>query len=48
VATQGKLTIWINKLFPALADKLVFNHFLKEDDSPVRKYVKEERCKMAG
>lgn len=37
---QGKLTVWLNKLFPELADKLVFNHFLKEPDAPVRKYVK--------
>jgi short-subunit dehydrogenase len=34
---QGKLTVWINKLFPALADKLVFNHFAKESDSPLKK-----------
>jgi short-subunit dehydrogenase len=34
---QGKLTVWINKLFPAWADKLVFNHFAKEVDSPLRK-----------
>jgi short-subunit dehydrogenase len=34
---QGKLTVWINKLFPALADKLVFNHFAKEADSPLKK-----------
>jgi short-subunit dehydrogenase len=33
---QGKLTVWINKLFPALADKLVFNHFAKETDSPLK------------
>ena len=37
---QGKLTVWINKLFPALADKLVYNHFLKEPDSPLLKYKK--------
>ena len=35
---QGKLTVWINKLFPALADKLVYNHFFKEVDSPLKKY----------
>ena len=34
---QGKLTVWINKLFPSLADKLVFNHFAKEPDSPLKK-----------
>ena len=35
---QGKLAVWLNKLFPALADKLVYKHFLKEPDSPLRKY----------
>jgi NADP-dependent 3-hydroxy acid dehydrogenase YdfG len=33
---QGKLTVWLNKLLPALADKLVFNHFAKEPGSPLR------------
>ena len=36
---QGKLTVWLNKLFPALADKLVYNHFLKEPGSPLLKYI---------
>lgn len=27
---QGKLTVWLNKLLPALTDKLVFKHFTKE------------------
>lgn len=35
---QGKLTVWVNKLLPKLADKLVFNHFLSENDSPLRNY----------
>jgi len=35
---QGKLTVWLNKLFPALADKLVYKHFLAEPDSPLTKY----------
>ena len=34
---QGKLTVWMNKLFPKLTDKLVYNHFLKEPDSPLKK-----------
>lgn len=34
---QGKLTVWLNKLFPGLTDKLVYNHFLKEPDSPLTK-----------
>ena len=37
---QGKLTVWLNKLFPGLADKLVYKHFLKEPDSPLMKYSK--------
>lgn len=37
---QGKLTVWLNKLFPALADKMVYKHFLKEPGSPLQKYEK--------
>jgi short-subunit dehydrogenase len=33
---QGKITVLINKLFPSLADKLVYNHFAKEADSPIK------------
>lgn len=33
---QGKLTVWINKLLPALADKLVFNHFAKEKNALIK------------
>ena len=36
---QGKLTVLINKLFPALADKMVYKHFLNEPDSPLKGYV---------
>lgn len=35
---QGKLTVWLNKLLPGLADKLTFNHFLKEPNSPLINY----------
>ncbi len=35
---QGKLTVLINKLFPSLADNMVFKHFLKEPDSPLVGY----------
>lgn len=35
---QGKLTVWLNKLFPAFADNMVYKHFLNEPDSPLRKY----------
>ena len=34
---QGKLTIFLNKFFPALTDRLVYNHFTKEKDSPLLK-----------
>ncbi|MFM2386590.1 MAG: hypothetical protein RL660_1347 [Bacteroidota bacterium] len=37
MTSQGKLTVWLNKLFPSLADKLVFKHFAKEADSPLKK-----------
>ncbi len=36
---QGKLTVLINKLFPALADKMVYKHFLNEPESPLKKYI---------
>lgn len=37
MTTQGKLAVWVNKLFPSLADRLVYRHFLKEPDSPLAK-----------
>lgn len=33
---QGKMLILLNKFFPRLADKIVFNHLAKEDDSPFK------------
>ena len=33
---QGKLTVWLNKFFPRLVDKLVYNHMAKETDSPFK------------
>ncbi|SEA58634.1 SDR family oxidoreductase [Pedobacter hartonius] len=30
MTVQGKLAIWMNKLFPALTDKLVYKHYQKE------------------
>lgn len=35
LTSQGKLTVWMNKLFPSLTDKLVYNHFKKEPGSPL-------------
>ncbi|RZK81268.1 MAG: SDR family oxidoreductase [Pedobacter sp.] len=36
ITGQGKLTVWLNKLLPALADKLVFKHFTKEKNALIR------------
>ncbi|REJ83622.1 MAG: short chain dehydrogenase [Bacteroidetes bacterium] len=33
---NGKLTVWLNKFFPSLMDKLVYNHMAKEPDSPFK------------
>jgi dehydrogenase/reductase SDR family protein 7B len=33
---QGKLTVLLNKFFPAFMDKMVYNHFKKEPDSPLK------------
>jgi short-subunit dehydrogenase len=38
MTVQGKLTVWLNKLLPGFADNLVYNHFLKEPGSPLKKY----------
>jgi dehydrogenase/reductase SDR family member 7B len=35
LTTQGKLTVWLNKLFPALADKIVYNVMAKERNAPI-------------
>lgn len=37
MTTQGKLAVWVNKLFPSLADKLVYNVMAKEKDSPLKR-----------
>ncbi|MFM7852953.1 MAG: SDR family oxidoreductase [Flammeovirgaceae bacterium] len=36
LTTKGKLAIWINKWWPSLADKLVYNELAKEQDSPLK------------
>ncbi|MBS1682320.1 MAG: SDR family oxidoreductase [Bacteroidetes bacterium] len=36
LTTQGKAAVWINKLFPSLADKLVYKSFSKEHASPLK------------
>jgi short-subunit dehydrogenase len=35
LTTQGRLTVLLSRLFPAWADRLVFNHFRKEPGSPL-------------
>ena len=35
LTTQGKMTVWLNKLAPGLMDRLVLNHFKKEAGSPI-------------
>ncbi|RAU82549.1 SDR family oxidoreductase [Pontibacter arcticus] len=37
MTTQGKMAVWVNKLLPGLADKLVYNVMAKEKDSPLKK-----------
>ena len=37
LTTQGKLTVFLNKLFPALVDRLAFNTLAKEKDSPLKR-----------
>ena len=34
LTATGKLTVWLNKLFPGLSDKLVYRHMAKEPGSP--------------
>jgi short-subunit dehydrogenase len=36
LTSQGKLVIWLNKFFPGMIDRLVFNHMAKEKDSPFK------------
>ncbi|MGB4776690.1 MAG: SDR family oxidoreductase [Daejeonella sp.] len=36
ITVQGKLTVFLNKFFPKLLDKLVYNHFTKEKDPLIK------------
>jgi hypothetical protein len=36
MTAQGKITVLLNKLWPALTDKLVFNHFTKEKKALIK------------
>lgn len=35
---QGKLTVWLNRLFPSVLDGIVYRHFLREPNSPLQAY----------
>lgn len=36
LTTQGKLAVWLNKLLPRIADKMVYNVMAKEENAPVK------------
>ncbi len=36
LTTQGKLTVTLNRFFPFLLDRLVYNHMAREKDSPLK------------
>jgi short-subunit dehydrogenase len=36
LTTQGKMTVLLNKFFPRLVDKMVYDHMAKEPDSPFK------------
>ena len=36
LTSQGKLTTTLNKFFPKMMDKMIFNHMSKEPDSPLK------------
>ena len=36
MTAQGKMTVWLNKFFPKMMDRLVYNHMAKEPDSPFK------------
>jgi hypothetical protein len=36
MSMNGHLTVFLNKFFPSLVDKLVYNHMAKEPNSPFK------------
>ncbi|MEP7171491.1 MAG: SDR family oxidoreductase [Bacteroidota bacterium] len=36
LTSDGKLIVWLNKFFPSMMDKVVYNHIAKEKDSPFK------------
>ncbi|MCU0450794.1 MAG: SDR family oxidoreductase [Bernardetiaceae bacterium] len=37
LTTQGKITVWLNKLFPGWMDRVVYNYLAKETAAPLAK-----------
>ena len=37
LTTMGKMTVWLNKRFPAMMDKMTYNHMAKEENAPIKK-----------
>lgn len=35
LTTQGRLTVWLNRLLPGFLDRLVYRHFVREAGSPL-------------
>ncbi len=33
---KGNITVFLNKFFPAVLDKMVYKHLAKEKDSPLK------------
>lgn len=36
LTAQGKLAVWLNKLFPGIADKMVYKVMAREANAPIR------------
>jgi len=34
----GKMTVWVNRIFPGFVDRRAYMHFLNEPNSPLKKY----------
>jgi len=45
---QGRLTVWLNKFFPSMVDKLVYNHMAREADSPMKLAQASEKVTSKG
>jgi dehydrogenase/reductase SDR family member 7B len=36
LTSEGKMTLFLNKFFPKLLDRIVYNHIAKEPNSPFK------------